>query len=365
VSATDPKFQSLEALPRAAILNSRRVVRLIREAIDLLSLDLSGLTVLTEAAAGPYAVTPVIASLAGAQRVLALTSDSRYGSVPEVVAQTRALEQLAGIDKRAEIITDRTAAVFAEADIVTNLGFVRPIDEAAVQAMKPTAVVPLMCEAWEFRTGDVALAACRRRGIAVMATNEDYPGLDVFSYGGWLALKVLFDAQVEIHKSRILVVGGDKFARVIARQLDRSGADVKRVPDLRQKATPVGIDAILVADYTREDWVIGPGGDVEAEEFARRAPDVTVVQFAGRVDVAGLVAAGAVVHPGIPLDSHRMAATLADLGPRPVVELHAAGLKVGEITWRRARKASGDMGDGVEAALLCQEVPSEDKDNEA
>ena len=43
-----------------------------------------------------------------------------------------------------------------EADVVTNSGHVRPIDAETVAWMKPTAVVPLMYEAWEL--------AARRRG---------------------------------------------------------------------------------------------------------------------------------------------------------------------------------------------------------
>jgi hypothetical protein len=35
-----------------------------------------------------------------------------------------------------------------------------------------------------------------------------------------------------------------------------------------------------------------------------------------------------------------MAMTLAALGPKPVVELHTAGLKVGEIVWRDGQGGS-------------------------
>ncbi|MEJ5197352.1 MAG: hypothetical protein WHX53_00370, partial [Anaerolineae bacterium] len=285
-------------LRRAGIADPRRLVGLIRRTIAFLDLDLSGLVVLTEAASGPYVVTPIIAALAGAARVIALTAASRYGSVEAVVAETHALADLCGVgvqvadasaaargdenlrsngfsrsgqpgatkvattkerilrtdvhaaagattDENAhrtrafrrllssrgqpaeasspdrqeaifgtgsvEVYTVRRLELFAAADIITNLGFVRPIDAAAVAAMKPTAVVPLMCEGWEIRPGDVDLEACRARGIPVIATNEDYPGLEVFAYSGWLALKMLFDAQIEVHKSRLAVVSGDKF----------------------------------------------------------------------------------------------------------------------------------------------------------
>ncbi|MCH7612988.1 MAG: hypothetical protein IIB45_06465, partial [Candidatus Marinimicrobia bacterium] len=175
------------------------------------------MTILTEAASGPYVVTPVIAIMAGAERVLALTSESSYGSTEDVNAQTRALEALCGVEGSIEIHTQRSPDLFYQADIVTNLGFVRPIDAEAVEVMRPTAVIHLMCESWEFREGDVDLNACRRNGIRVVGTNEDHPGLDVFDYSGWLCIKMLLEAQIEIHKSQILLVGSDKFGRVIER----------------------------------------------------------------------------------------------------------------------------------------------------
>jgi hypothetical protein len=47
------------------------------------------------------------------------------------------------------------------------------------------------------------------------------------------------------------------------------------------------------------------------------------------------------VHPGVALEPHRMAHTLATLGPRPIVELHAVGLKVGQLLFDAGYPASG------------------------
>ena len=69
-----------------------------------------------------------------------------------------------------------------------------------------------------------------QRGIPIIGTNEDYPGLEVFAYSGWLALKLLFDVQIEAHKSRLVVVSSDKFGPVIVERLRRAGADVRLLP---------------------------------------------------------------------------------------------------------------------------------------
>jgi hypothetical protein len=337
--------QAIQVLRQAGIVNPPRLVKLIEKTIEFFGLNLSGLTVLTEAASGAYVVTPVIAELAGAERVLALTQDSRYASADSVMTQTRALEVLCGVEGGAEIHTERSYTLFSQADIVTNLGFVRPIDAKTIAVMKPTAVVPLMCEAWEYRPGDVDLEACHVRGIEVIGTNEDYPGLDVFAYSGWLALKLLFNAQIEVHKSKVVIVSGDKFGHVIKQRLECCGISVELVADLRagNRANLASADVVLVADYKRDDMIIGPDGDMTGQDLARLAPAITVIRFAGRIDERSLMECGIVVYPHCDVGAHRMTLTLADLGPRPVVELHTAGLKVGEIAVR-ARMAGATIG---------------------
>lgn len=330
--------EAVETLLKAGIANPRRLVNLIRDAISKLELDLSGLVVLTEAASAHYVVTPVIAALAGAESVLALTRDSQYASVEMVDTQTRALGMLCQLpEDKIKIYRERSLQLFAQADIVTNLGFVRPIDAEAVAAMKATAAVPLMCEDWEIRPGDVDLEACRRKGITVLGTNEDHSKVDVFAYSGWLCLKMLFDAQIEVHKSRITIVSSDKFGSTIQQQLKCCGVSADLVEDLRyaeNRKKLAQCDVIVIADYSREANLIGSAGDIEVAEFLELAPAVTVLQFAGRIDAQGLLEGGTTVYPQSEIGAHRMALTLAGLGPRPVIDLHAAGLKIGEMAVR-------------------------------
>src|SRR5215475_2518526 len=104
-SMSFPNIKAFETLRQGGISNPSRLVKLMRETIAFLELDLSDLVILTEAASGPYVVTPVIAALAGAKRVLALTRDSHYASAKTVIAQTRVLEALCGLNPGIEIYT--------------------------------------------------------------------------------------------------------------------------------------------------------------------------------------------------------------------------------------------------------------------
>ena len=70
-------------------LNPQRLVRLMRDAVERCELDLSGKVILTEAATGAYVVTPVLAVMAGAEKVFAVTKDTRHGTVQQVESKQR------------------------------------------------------------------------------------------------------------------------------------------------------------------------------------------------------------------------------------------------------------------------------------
>ena len=70
----------------------------LKQVVEELELDLQGRVVLTEAATGPYVVTPVLAALAGAN-VYAYTRPTRYGAVAEVTDATMSLTRALDIDE--------------------------------------------------------------------------------------------------------------------------------------------------------------------------------------------------------------------------------------------------------------------------
>ena len=207
---------------------SARVERLVDEAIEAFDLDLRGLTVLTETASGPFVVTPLLAARAGAA-VVAVTRDSRFGTAAEVTAYTSQWARRLGVADAVDVHAGSALERAAEADVVTNLGFVRPIDTAFLARLRPGAVVSLMCEPWEARLQDVDVAACRAAGVPVLGTNESDPRLQTFRFVGMLALKLLLELEVEVLLSRVVLVSSEPFAGPIAQVLGEAGADLTLV----------------------------------------------------------------------------------------------------------------------------------------
>jgi hypothetical protein len=328
---------------------AQRVLRLIRERIAHYDLDLTGLTVLTEAATGYYRVTPVIAAMAGAEQVLALARDTRFGTVDQVQEQTAYLADQAGVEKQIEVMGDRTQAVFGAADLITNLGRVRPIDHWAVEHCKSTAVVSLMFGGNDWRPHELDLLACWDRGIAVAGVNE--AAIDLFRFTGLRLTWFLLELGLETVGCRFVFVGGGPvFAKVMA-FLSRMGAEVlavtgetadsvrasggHKVADaLREPPAWEALgaaDGLFTFDPLRERDLISFTGELTPEELAQIAPAISVVNYSGKVDRAGLHAVGINCFPRHDPGGGHSANTIGEILPAPVIELHVAGLRVGEI----------------------------------
>jgi hypothetical protein len=303
----------------------------MRTALDRTSLDLSGSVILTEAATGAYVVTPVLAAMAGARSVYAVTRSTSYGSFEEVSAQTIELARLAGVRNQIKILVNKSRDVVSQADIVTNSGHVRPISREVVSWMKPTAVIPLMYEAWELRNEDVDVAACHERGILVAGTNERHPAVDLLSFLGMIALKLLTDAGVAVYGTSILVLCDNPFASFLERGLIAAGARVETRESLSSVQPGRRYDALLVALRPRPEPVLSAA---EADTIAAEWPGAVVAQFWGDLDRPSLRAADVPFWPvDAPTPGH-MGLLPSDIGPEPVVRLQAGGLKVGEVLWR-------------------------------
>lgn len=329
----------------------QRVERLVRQAIAEQGLELTGLTVFTEAASGPYLHTPILAALAGAEKVYAQTADSSYAPKEDVLEATEQVAGALGVADRVEVLFDKPAAALAKSDIVTNSGFVRPIDRTTVEQLKPTAVVPLMWETWEFRPEDMDLDACREHGILVLGTDESRPPLALYPYGGYAALKLLFELGLEGYKTRILLLGGGQaFGRSVWELFTNFGMDVAWFAESEPEARPYAelaefvaanaaeLDAILISEHKVSSPLIGADGLVSATELARLNPALAVGVISGNVDAGELEASGLPYLPTRIRPFGYMSYQPGDLGPRPVLELYAAGLKVGEAMARARRE---------------------------
>lgn len=313
---------------------NKRFVKTIKNYISHFNLNLKGSRVLTEAASDYYACTPLLAAAAGAE-VDAVAKDSPYGKASNNIEYIINMAKELEIESNINFISDPDEADLSSINIITNLGFVRPITAGIINKLSQGTTVSLMCEAWEARPCDIDISACFDSNISVVGINEDHKDVDVFDFVGPLLIKMLFGLNIEIFKNFILIVGDDKFAERTYKFLRLCGATVKRASNETWRDNLSDeLDAVVFADYTFKNKYIGSGGMISSVSFAERCPSTSVCILCGSVDVDELCSQDIRCLPNKNTEAYRMGKTFDFLGMKPVIILHTAGLKVAEISWK-------------------------------
>lgn len=318
----------------ASFPDAERLISLISRAIDALALDLSGMTVLTEAASGPFAATPLIAAMAGADKVIAVTRDSKYATANDVITVSSALARSFNCIENIEFHNGRAIDFAHRADLVTNLNFVRPLDKALIEKMPANSAISLMIETWEFRPQDVDLRAAKSVGVPVLGTNECDSRLMIFEYVGALVIKLLFEAGLEVCRSRCLLIASGHYGEVATRMLRSLGADVEHWDPKKMTLSSTQmsssfwdqLDAVIVAEQESDEEILGLQG-IDPSLLSSKP---VIVHLCGAMNYELVAKCGLKKYPPEEVSPGYMTRTTGDIGPRPVVDLHAGGLKVGE-----------------------------------
>jgi hypothetical protein len=335
-----------------------REFRLISEAINNFGLNLNGITVLTEAASGNYIWTPIIAALAGA-KVFAYSANSKYATYKDVYSNTMKYAEKFGVKKKI-VITDRLDnKIINKAEIKTNLGFLRPLDKKKLKHCNTNAVIPLMWETWEFRNNDLDLNYCIHKDIPVMGTNEDDIRLRTYNYLGLVIKKVLLEKSIEVFKSKILLLGKGKFKKAIYDSLIKDGAHV--VSNVNSNYNNIKeFDAIVIADHETNFDYISNKGLLKPKELKSINKNLIIIHVCGNIDRNDILKSKIRLVPKDIARLNYMSLSPNYLGPKPVIELHAAGLKVG-YEMLSAKKPEEDFFSISDIAntnnSLCQKFP--------
>jgi hypothetical protein len=345
------------------VTNKKRAERLMRSVISDLELDLTDITVLTEAASGPFAVTPLIAGLAGSPHIVAIAKDSPYGTALEVINYIQAWAIELGINDRIEFSTQPSHSFAPSTNIITNLGFVRPINNQVVEKLPKDSVIAFMREPWEFRDEDIEIKACQKNRVTVLGTDESHPRLQIFRYIGILALKLLLETDLEIVGSRILILSSDPFGDEVEKTLKANNATVLRIKPIEGWETNISeikesltnIDAVVVAEYKKNIPLISEKQGLPISWLAEY--NIPVMHICGSVDSNALASMGVIKNPSRNVPNGFMTLTTDYVGPRPVIDLHSGSLKACEIFVRNIREGSNPetaITKAVESGLAIQ-----------
>jgi len=296
----------------------------IKYSIEKFNLNLKDRVILTEGATGDYISTPIIADLAGAERVYAFERESSYGTFKDIEegfkpyfkynpdSNIRLIKSLDEIDNKI--------------DIVTNVGLLRPIDKKLFNILDSSSVITLMYEPWEFREEDIDLELALKKGIKVYGTNESDSRLKTMDYIGYTALYHLLDLKITpLSNKKILIVGNREFTEPIERILKLNGYRVKTINDYKERFIDYNKGlAIIVAEHKNPKMVIGEKGAFIDKNLLKR--ENYIIHISGSVDFKDVKFR---YRPKNPKPFGYMSYRTDYIDSQAVIDLHTAGLLVG------------------------------------
>jgi hypothetical protein len=318
--------------------------------VTALKLNLKGKTILTEAATGAYIVTPVLAAIAGA-RVFAFSKTTRYGNFDEVFNSTR---QLAGEFKEFQLDIQYTDVlspeIIAQADIITNSGHLRPLNEAILAHAKEGLVIPLMYEAWEWREADMDIHYIRKRGFKIGATNERHPDIDVFNYLGDMALKQIFDAGICPYKNKFILLCNNDFGPFVAKVMagiceglavidkdeHKDHYNLNQIewiggfPRIQIPKAFKNAEAVIFTAYPFVQSWIGENTPINIQQIQSQLSNPYILRYAGDIDETFLQKKGVRFYPKH-VNSGHMGILPSAIGYDPIIRLQSGGLKAAEL----------------------------------
>jgi hypothetical protein len=310
-------------------------INYIKSMIKMLNLNLKELTVLTEIGSSYYFYLPFIAALSGAKKVYAWTSNNNYFDCYQIVNEAKELAKKLNLQDLIEFsINKRPYNHIANADIITNSGFIRPLDENFLRKCKRNVAISLMFEAWELREKDIDIEYCKQNLLKVGGIWENHPDLEIFEAVGPLAIKLAMEAGNEIYQNKIIIWSEDEFGVVTKKYFEK----------LRAKSVILTVnnkdvyDNLHDADFiyfcpNHEQRVIF-GKEINAildiDKIKSINPNISIVHLYGAFDYNSLKETGVKIYPPQDGKAEIMSRTLTYLGMKPSLNLLIGGLKVGD-----------------------------------
>ena len=316
--------------------------------IQDLNIQLQNECLLTEAASGAYSCTPVLAALAGAE-VHAFARDSKYGSASDCINEIQDLSELCGVSNRIHFHTEKNEMPWERATVVTNSGALRPLDSTILERISSSCRIPLMFEAWEFRSQDLDLDFCKSKGIRVAGTNERHPQVDVFGYLGDMVVRLIQDAKQTPYRNKFIVVSNNDFTPYLCKPLVSMSAAVGVYCPLEYKSEIENLGATYLGDWNSteipNDWkstsaVIYTGSPFSENLWGnfpllnfhvwKSLNSPLLLRFAGDVSEADFVQHEINFHPEQVPAGH-MGILPSAIGWDPIIRLQAGSLKVAQL----------------------------------
>ena len=206
--------------------------------MQICELDLRGWTVATECANSAYATTAAAAVAAGAE-VWAFGRDSPWATFAESAKDVIMLSEILGArTDRLNLVQQKADIPFERVDLVTNSGHLRPLDAPIITRLPSNAIIALMFEAWEIRSGDIDLQQATNCGIPIVAVDEHHTACGAFEFVGALAVSEAMRQNWSVGNADVAIISDNAFLEPIARAFTALDARITAIDPNERSPSP-------------------------------------------------------------------------------------------------------------------------------
>lgn len=310
-------------------MKNKQLLKIIQQSIKQFKLDLSGLNVLIPAHGVEPCINPIMASLAGAKNIYVQSMD--VNAINDITIYKNEN------DSEIIFIEKETSQVLSSVDIIIKGGDISQIDTKYIAALKENCVISYYPKNFDFYdVQGINLEECTNKKIPVVSVNPNDSNLMLYKYISQVILKRFNEINLDLFRSRTLIVGyGELFESVLS-LLKTCGSYVyaANLEKMQDKSYIIkhlaDMDSIVVVDYPQKYGnIIGTDGFITIEDILNINPEVKIMHLAGKIQTNPLNL-GKIFYMPERIKQNSLSINEYDLGLRAIIDTSAATMKAAE-----------------------------------
>ncbi|EKE02371.1 MAG: hypothetical protein ACD_20C00395G0001 [uncultured bacterium] len=312
-------------------LKNYTLIRLIEQSIKQYKLDLSSHNILMPVYSSEPALMPVLASLAGAKNVYVTTREL------DAINRTAFYENQLELTSTINFIEKESPQTLSGLDIVLVGEGVSYIDSKFVSALKKECIISILPQNLDFnQASGVNIEECVKKKIPVVAVDPNDHNLQLYRQLAHMVVKRCCENNIDILKSRLLLISNGSLADNILSHLKSCGAQVYCAnTDKPQDRSYIlkhlpEVDAVIVADYPlKSTLVVGNEGFIRIEDILNINPEIKIIHLAGKMQANSLTA-NRIYYKPENLIQNSLNVNIKEMGLRAAIEIATASMKIAE-----------------------------------
>lgn len=308
-----------------------KFIRYIKNSIKTFELDLTDLNVFVPILSKYSSVFPIMASLAGAKEVFAITDDL------DTINRTAMYQQQYDWETEVNFINDINQQMLPKLDIIVKGDDTSYFDKKIINFIKQDCVISYFSQNFDFSAvSGIDVESCTEKNIKILLLNPNCKELGLFKHLSHLILKRCYENEINLFKSKILLLGGGELTENILSILKSVGANVFSASTTRPEDKDYALrhisdaEALIICEYpTNSASIIGNNGFLNISEIKEKNSEIKIMHLSGRIEMNPLILSGLEYYPDT-IIQNSLNLNIRETGLKLISDTAAAILKSAE-----------------------------------